>query len=205
MPKSAAVRFGNTILSSMTSSSASPKLDRPTVFISYSHKDKRWLDELLTMLDPLVRTGALRVWWDGNIEASQLWRERIESELGSAGLAVLLVSRHFLASDFIAEVELPYFLEAALLRKVKILWMLVSPCLYEKTPLRDIQALHDLARPLNSLHGAARDSTLKAICESIETQGATAATALSLDFSLDLDIGRLPTSVPLFVGRDSVC
>jgi hypothetical protein len=137
------------------------------VFVSYSHKDRRWLDDLRSMLSPLGETGAVQVWWDGKIQPSDEWRKEIEAALSSARVAVLLVSRHFLASDFIAEVELPYLLEAARQHKVKILWLLVSPCLYEHTALKDIQALNDVARPLSSLRGAVREHALKVACQMI--------------------------------------
>jgi len=62
------------------------------------------------------------MWWDGEIKPSQQWREEIEAALDSARVAVLLVSKHFLASDFIVNIELPYFIDAARQRHVQILW-----------------------------------------------------------------------------------
>jgi hypothetical protein len=44
------------------------------VFVSYSHQDKTWLEDLLTMLSPVVRSGAVQVWSDGEIEPSDLSR-----------------------------------------------------------------------------------------------------------------------------------
>jgi len=43
---------------------------RPMVFISYSHKDKEWLDELNTMLAPLAGKAVVEVWADTAIEPS---------------------------------------------------------------------------------------------------------------------------------------
>jgi eukaryotic-like serine/threonine-protein kinase len=142
--------------------------DHPAVFLSYSHKDnKRWLDELRTMLAPLVRNGVVDVWWDGKIKPSQEWREEIDGALASARVGVLLVSPNFLASDFIAENELPYLIEAAKKRGVKLIWVLLSACFYEQTPLRDIQAAHEIDRPLDTLGKAKRNAVLKAICQRI--------------------------------------
>jgi hypothetical protein len=147
-------------------------LDTSPVFISYSHRDKRWLQDLRTMLAPLVREGVVDVWWDGAIKPSQRWREEIEAALASARVTVLLVSPHFLASDFIVNEELAFLLEAARQRRVEIHWALLAPCLYENTPLRDLQALHDLARPLNALRGAARGNAWKEICAGIAAAAA---------------------------------
>jgi len=196
--------------------------DHPAVFISYSHQDKKWLVNLLTMLAPVVRTGAVQMWWDGEIKPSQQWREEIEAALDSARVAVLLVSKHFLASDFIVNIELPYFIDAARQRHVQILWALVSPCLHEQTALQHIQALYDVRRPLSALRGAARDGALKSICEAIAKaagrgvpppwegegwvrgearRGAPPSRETPAPHAPHLDIGRLPITGPHFVGR----
>ena len=45
--------------------------ERTQVFISYSHKDKEWLERLQTMLVPLTRDG-IKVWADTNIDPEQM-------------------------------------------------------------------------------------------------------------------------------------
>jgi len=136
---------------------------RPSVFVSYSRKDGKWLDELTTMLAPVVRAGIASVWWDKKIKPSQIWRQEIDAALASARLSILLVSPHFLASDFIQNEELPFLIDAAQCRGVKLLWVLVSPCLYEHSPIRDLQAAHDLTKPLSKLRGADRQEALASI------------------------------------------
>ena len=146
---------------------ASGRAGGATVFFSYSHKDSKWLENFRTMLAPAVRAGIVSMKWDDQIEPSQNWHEEIDKAMASAQVAVLLVSPHFLASDFIQNEELPYLVEAARLRSVKLLWVLLAPCLYSYTPLAQIQAAHDLSRPLSQLKGAARQATLVSICEKI--------------------------------------
>jgi len=41
---------------------------RENIFISYSHKDKKWIEKLQTMLTPLVRKGIIKTWADTQIE-----------------------------------------------------------------------------------------------------------------------------------------
>ena len=138
------------------------------VFISYSHKDEKWLKRLQGMLKPLLRKGSVSIWDDTKIKAGATWRKDIEDALKSAKAAVLLVSPDFLASEFIAENEIPQLLAAASRKDLTILWIYLSPCLYEETQIKDYQAAHDIKRPLASLRGTTRDTVLVKICQKIK-------------------------------------
>ena len=101
--------------------------DRDLVFVSYCQKDSKWLEEVQTTLRPLIREGELTLWDDTRIEGAQDWSDEITSALGRARLAILLVTRRFLASDFIHQIELPRFLEAARKEGTRVLPIFVSP------------------------------------------------------------------------------
>src|SRR5262245_40969896 len=139
----------------------------PKVFVSYSHKDVRWLERLKTMLQPSSRAGHLDAWDDTRIRSGQNWREQIRRAIASANAAVLLVSPDFLASDFIAAEELPPILKAAESEGRTILWLLVAPCLWKHTVLSSIQAAHKTDRPLSALKKSQADQILVEVAEKI--------------------------------------
>jgi tetratricopeptide (TPR) repeat protein len=107
-----------------------------SVFISYAHADnqppKHWLDRFLVHLRPLVRQGDLAVWSDQQLKVGDEWNPEIQRQLGAAKVAVLLVSPAFLASEFIANSELPVLLRRAREDGLKILPVLLSPSLFHK-------------------------------------------------------------------------
>jgi hypothetical protein len=87
--------------------------NRLNVFVSYSHRDKAWLERVQVHLKPLARDGNLELWDDTRIKSGQRWRDKIKAALAQADVAILLISADFYASDFIAKNELPPLLESA--------------------------------------------------------------------------------------------
>jgi serine/threonine protein kinase len=144
------------------------------LFVSYCHKDERWLRKIETVLKPLVRDSRISVWSDRKIEAGSNWRSEIQLALTSARIAVLLVSHDFLASDFIAENELPPLLAAAKESGVKIMWIAVSSSLYKSSPLSVYQAVNNPEKPLDCLSPSALNKELVRIAESIMLQAGAA-------------------------------
>jgi hypothetical protein len=144
-----------------------PVTIRNQVF-SYSHKDRKWLDQLLTMLSPVLRRGGLLYLGILSNTAGNEVERRKEHALASAKVAVLLVTKEFLASGFILDNELPALLKAAREEGLKIIWVLLKPCLYGETEISDFQAAHNLAKPLAKLEGADREAVLAEICKVIK-------------------------------------
>lgn len=139
---------------------------RSSAFISYSHKDRKWLDRISEMLTPLVRRG-LRVWSDRDLKAGTLWRDEIAKAIDDAKVAVLLVSPPFLASEFIVQNELPPLLAASADEGLRVLWVPVDYSLYEYTEINRFHAVHDPAHPLSSLSTARLNQALVQICKRI--------------------------------------
>jgi TIR domain-containing protein len=136
---------------------------RDKIFVSYSHKDKPQFEEFKRMLAPALRTGAIEVWDDTKIRSGTRWEDEIRTALSSTKIAVLLVSDHFLASDFIVKKELQPLLEASSNEGVIILWLCLTHCNYELLEIQSLQCAHDVSRPLDTLSRPKRKGILKKI------------------------------------------
>lgn len=139
---------------------------RSGIFVSYSHADKDWLERLRTHLAPFVRGEHLDIWDDTRIIPGSNWAAEIERALGEARVAVLLVSPSFLASEFVARVELPAILRRAV-SDLTVMWIPIRASAYEVTPLKDFQAAHDPRRPLSGLSKPKQDEAMVAISKHI--------------------------------------
>jgi len=141
---------------------------RSGIFVSYSHVDREWLDRLQTHLAPYLRGERIKlgVWDDRQIVPGADWAAEIDRALAEARVAVLLVSPNFLASDFVARVELPAILRRAG-TDLTVFWIPIRASAYEATPLKDLQAAYDPRRPLSSLPRPKQDEALVTISKHI--------------------------------------
>jgi hypothetical protein len=109
------------------------------VFVCYAHEDnvsgdhsKRWLDRLQQVLKPFARQAEIVVVSDKSIKTGESWHEHLQSQLRGARAAILLVSPAFLASDYIANNELPVILQRAKDQGLKVFPILIRPSTYDK-------------------------------------------------------------------------
>jgi len=142
------------------------KVFRTGVFVSYSHADRAWLERLQIHLTPYLRGEKLELWDDTKIGSGAEWAAEIRAAMARARVAVLLVSPEFLASKYIAEVELPLIFKRVE-NDLTVLWVPIRPSAYDATPLRNIQATHDPSKPLSTLSKAKQDEALVAISKQI--------------------------------------
>jgi CHAT domain/TIR domain len=141
---------------------------RRSIFVSYSHKDTVWLEELRPHLVALAREKQIEAlfWDDTLIRPGSNWRDEIDQALSDAGVAVLIVSKHFLASEFITTQELPRLLAAAKARKATILPLVVSACRYEHhLELRPFQTVNSPEEPLEGMPKARWEAILVRVTE----------------------------------------
>ena len=163
---------------------------RTKLFVSYSHKDIRWLERLQVHLRPLEKTGLIDVWDDTRIKPGSNWRQEIRAALAAAKAAVLLVSADFLASEFITTNELPPVLAAAKEEGSLILPVIVSPCLFTNIKeLEQFQAVNSPERPLLKMKKADQEAVFlrlaKTVLEELEAQSAAPAKSILAEPSPD--------------------
>ncbi len=127
-----------------------PAKERRKIFVSYSHKDKAFLERFRTLMEPYLRNekDLLELWDDTNIEGGQLWDREIKNALLTARVAVLLVSENFFGSDYIVKHEVPLLLTAANNEEVVLVPVIVGGCDFNTSLLSPYQAMNSISLPL---------------------------------------------------------
>jgi internalin A len=123
---------------------------KPTVFISYSHKDERPKDELEMRFKVFQAAGLVgKVWTDRMLEAGELWDSRIKDEVTRADVVVLLLSNAALTSNYIRTIEMKTALDRHRKGKARVVPILLERCNWELfEELSSIQALPRDAKPV---------------------------------------------------------
>lgn len=130
------------------------------LFLSYSRKDAKWLERLQIQLSPLVREGLIDRWDDTRLAPGEEQLKEIDRALNEATAAVIFISSDYLATDFLQDVELPTLLRRAKEGGVRILPVIVRPCLFERSPLADFQPVNSLDKPLSALSEVEQEEVL---------------------------------------------
>ena len=144
------------------------RLQRQELFISYSRKDRAFLERFWTHLSPLETLYGLQRWDDSRIQPGDIWLDEIEQALARAQVALLLVSPDFLASDFIRRKELPCLFEAAQNDGLKILWVPLLPCSWKRfRQIEQYQAVIPVNPTLAEMGEVERDRAMVGITDHI--------------------------------------
>ncbi|HEX2120966.1 MAG TPA: TIR domain-containing protein, partial [Thermoanaerobaculia bacterium] len=199
-----------------------------SVFVCYAHTDnaprKRWLHRLLEHLAPVVRHDEIAVWSDHNLSGGEKWDEEIARQLARARVAVLLVSPAFLASEYIANSELPVLLKRSRDDGLTILPLLLYPSVFdvarfrwpdpkngpEELTLSSLQAVGSPAATLSELPRPKQERVLVALVKHIhsiltaenEPRRPSPATPRREEAST-VSISHLPSAGELLIGRET--
>lgn len=135
-------------------------MTRDSIFISYSHQDKMWLEEIKKYLKVLEHNHKMIIWDDTEIKVGNNWKNEISQSIKRSKVAILLVSSNFIASEFIAKKELPNILKSARKEGLIIFNVIIDVCTYQLTELSAFQCLNNPEYPLEDLELRERKKVL---------------------------------------------
>jgi tetratricopeptide (TPR) repeat protein len=128
-------------------------MSKARIFVSYSNKNTgpKWKSALLHSLHTFERHRLIDVWQDGEIRVGSFWDDDIKQAMGSARVAVLLLTAEALASRYILNTELPYLREQQQQGELRVFPVICEACDWRAHSwLRATQAPNK-AKPLSRL------------------------------------------------------
>ncbi len=147
--------------------STNPSIQKTTVFISYSQKDRHYLNELKRHFKPIE--DKVRFWDDSHIQPGQKWKEEIGIAMSEAKVAILLLSGDFFNSEFITTKEIPALLTKAINDGTTILSIFLTPYAYEHYPaIMKYQGMNAPEKPISSLNKNGREEVWIKVLRGIE-------------------------------------
>ncbi|TMC19604.1 MAG: toll/interleukin-1 receptor domain-containing protein [Chloroflexi bacterium] len=121
------------------------------VFISYSHQDKVYRNELNKHLSNLKNQNLIAAWFDGDIVPGTEWRTQILQHLESAQIILLLISADFMDSEFCYSIELKRAIERHKANEARVIPIILRATDWEGAPFADLLILPEDAKPISSL------------------------------------------------------
>lgn len=183
-------------------------MTKPTVFISYSHKDEDWKDRLVSHLGVLQHEGLLDLWDDRRIGGGEDWYEEIQEAMTKASVAILLVSANFLTSKFILEEEVPRLMERREKEGMRIFPVIVKPCVWNQVKwLSRMNLRPKNGKPLSGGNEHQIDTDLAAIANEvadiIKRVPEDSSNKSQIQFDPEkISLSKLPSTNPELFGRE---
>lgn len=110
------------------------------IFFSYSHADEELRNELEKHLSILKRQGLIETWHDRQIGAGEDFANKINSNLETADIILLLVSSDFLNSDYCYDIEMTRAMERHERGEAIVIPIILRPCSWHKAQFGKILA-----------------------------------------------------------------
>ena len=142
------------------------RTDERTVFISYAREDRAYVADVRAHLRPIVADPTIAVWDDSYLAAGADWNWTIRYAIERAGAAILLVSRDFLRSEYIASHESRLLLERSAQGRTRVFIVRVDDC--ELPAELGLFHVVNFDRPLADVAAADRGSCLARLARDVE-------------------------------------
>jgi hypothetical protein len=120
------------------------------IFIAYARRDSAYLEELRTHFAPLVRSGRVRIWYDGEIQPGTVWEAAIKEHLHQADIILLLLSADAIASDYFYEKEVADALQRHEQGEARVVPFILRACAWKATALAELQAIPKDGKPVTA-------------------------------------------------------
>lgn len=120
------------------------------VFISYSHKDEAFKDELLEHMAGLKSSGLVDAWHDRKIIAGEDLSGTIDKNLESSEIIIFLLSSSFMSSNYCMNIEAKKAIEMHQQNKAKLIPVLVRHVEWSHSGLKHLATLPTDAKPVAS-------------------------------------------------------
>jgi len=109
-------------------------------FVSYARADTRLVEGFVGLMKPrciALRDVEFDHWWDRGILVGERWEQEIARAMAESDFGLLCLTPEFLASDFVARVELP----ALLAEGRMVVPVGIEPVDLERADLRGVEGL----------------------------------------------------------------
>ena len=118
------------------------------LFYCYAREDKALRDELDIHLSGLKRQNAVMSWYDGEISPGSEWEKEIDNQLRAAHIILLLITPHFMASDYCYGVEMEKALQRHRDGTARVILIILRRTFWEDAPFSSLQVLPPDAKPV---------------------------------------------------------
>ncbi len=118
------------------------------IFISYAHRDKEYLDDIIAHLSNLRSQKLISDWHDRRIDPGDEWADEIDQALEDAHIILLLISARFMSSEYCTAREMHRALERHANKEAVVIPVILSACDWEGAPFSKLQALPASATPI---------------------------------------------------------
>jgi TIR domain/HEAT repeats len=169
------------------------------IFYSYSHRDADLRERLATYLAPLRQQKKIVEWHDRKIEPGGDWQNEISERLNSAHLILLLVSEDFLASEYCFGVEVERALARLKRGEVRVVPVLLKPCLWQESRFSELQIIPRDAKPITSW--TSREEAFVSVASEIRTLVSEAPSFPAPDSSKSTEAQAFESSLSLVRGQ----
>lgn len=122
---------------------SSPSSDGLSLFICYARDNERVVKRLIPSLKVLARRGYITPWRDTDLIPGEDWDDTIKQRLSESQIILFMVSRDFLASEYITEHERPLAMDLMKEKKAVVVPVLLSKCSWDD---EDFAKLENLPR-----------------------------------------------------------